>query len=434
MHRKKILLVDDDEIIRAVLTRELNLENYQVESAADGKEAMEILAEQKIDLVVTDLVMPKADGLSLLKYVKDTTPETPVIILTGYAEMSSVIEALQLGADDYQTKPCDRDALLFRISRCLEKQSLLQQLSEQNLQLKDEISRRKKVEEDLYQSEKRMRTALDASSDGVWDRDLVKNEVYFGRNWHQSLGYTDEDLAQYALTWEDLVHPEDMPLVFRLLEQHIKGESSRYEAEYRLRNKCGEFQWILSRGKVVAWDEQGVPGRIIGTHTDITRLKKAETALIDARAELEHRVEERTLELAETNIALNVLLKKREQDKETLEHQVVANVTELIEPYLKKLKDSRLSKSQQVVADIIQSNLKELTSQFTNNLSVQFRKLTPTEIQVANLVKLGKRTKEIAEVMNLSPGTINIHRKNIRKKLGLTNQKVNLQSMLSSYA
>jgi len=95
--------------------------------------------------------------------------------------------------------------------------------------------------------------------------------------------------------------------------------------------------------------------------------------------------------------------------------------------------ESRLSNQQQVLVDILKSNLRELTSLFTNNLSSRLVRLTPAEIQVANLVRQGKRTKEIAEVMHLAPGTISIHRKNIRKKLGLTHKKANLQSVLSTY-
>jgi DNA-binding CsgD family transcriptional regulator len=74
-----------------------------------------------------------------------------------------------------------------------------------------------------------------------------------------------------------------------------------------------------------------------------------------------------------------------------------------------------------------------LTSPFANTFSTRLTRLTPSEIQIANLVKLGKRTKEIARIMNLSEGTISIHRKNIRKKLRLTHQKTNLQSALSAH-
>ncbi|MCJ7600084.1 MAG: helix-turn-helix transcriptional regulator, partial [Desulfobulbaceae bacterium] len=136
----------------------------------------------------------------------------------------------------------------------------------------------------------------------------------------------------------------------------------------------------------------------------------------------------------ETNIALTVLLKKRIDDKRELEHHITANVRTLVEPYLAKLGKGRLTAEQKVLVDILESNLDGIISPFTSTLSSKFVKLTPAEIQVANLVKQGKRTKDIAELLNLSPGTINIHRKNIRKKLGLTNQGGNLQSVLSSFA
>jgi DNA-binding CsgD family transcriptional regulator len=83
------------------------------------------------------------------------------------------------------------------------------------------------------------------------------------------------------------------------------------------------------------------------------------------------------------------------------------------------------------LAGILQANLDELTAPFANTFSSKLVRLTPAEIQVANLVKLGKRTKEIADILHLSPGTISIHRKNIRKKLEMTHQKSNLQTMLS---
>jgi DNA-binding CsgD family transcriptional regulator len=81
---------------------------------------------------------------------------------------------------------------------------------------------------------------------------------------------------------------------------------------------------------------------------------------------------------------------------------------------------------------IVTTNLQELTSSFKPSFFAKFQKFTPVELQVANLVRLGKSTKEIAVLMSLAPGTVSIHRKNIRKKLGLTNKKVNLQTILSS--
>lgn len=165
---------------------------------------------------------------------------------------------------------------------------------------------------------------------------------------------------------------------------------------------------------------------------EIRRLKQTEMELRCTRSDLEKRLEDRAATLHETDIALNVLLKKREADKQTLEGYVMANIERLVEPVLTRLEESRLTDQQQVLVDILRSNLKELTSPFADTFSTKLTRLTPAEIQIANLVKLGKRTKEIAKILHLSAGTISIHRKNIRKKLNLTHQKTNLQSLLTS--
>ncbi len=430
-----LLLVDDEQAIRAVIARELRLNNYLVQTAESGEEALRLLQASHFDAVITDLSMPDIDGISVLRASKKMTPQTCVIILTGYADVSSAIEALRLGADDYLTKPCDLDELLHRLNYCLEKKSLLDQLTQQNIRLEKEIEKRKQYEQKLQNSQQRFKLALEASLGGIWDRDLARDRVYFGENWHTSLGYSDrESLNGAANLWESLIHPQDKQRVVTARDNHFNGKTARYEVEYRVRNKSGEWEWILSRGKVTERDAQGKPTRVLGTHTNINRIKCVEAKLQEARTNLEQRVKERTTELEETNIALNVLLAKRERDRETLEQQILANVAELIEPYLQKLSDSRLTNEQETYVSIINSNISELTSSLTQNVAAKFSRLTPAEIQVANLVKLGKRTKEIARIMCLSPGTINIHRKNIRKKLGLTNQKANLQTVLSSYS
>ena len=425
-----ILFVDDEEVIRKSFVRELEMEGFTVNAVAGGEEAIDALRAHGYDIVVTDLMMPGIDGFGVLKAAKQLAPLTGVIILTGYGDMGSAIDALRLGADDFTLKPCEIEELIFRIRRCLEKRSLLQRLAEQNRRLEEEVARRTLVEQELVASESRFRLALDASSNGVWDRNLVSGEVYFGENWHRTLGYADGDEIG-GETFESLLHPDDRPRVLALREAHVRGKTDRYEAEFRIRNKAGGWQWMLSRGQAVVRDGRGRALRVIGTHTDITRLKQVEAELEGARADLEKRVRERTEELSQANIALTVLLKKREGDQAILAEQVMANTAKLVEPFLDRLADSGLNGPQRELVDILRANIKELTSPFARDFSSKLIRLTPVEIQVANLVKLGKRTKEIAAIMHLSPGTISIHRKNIRKKLDLTHRKTNLQTMLS---
>ena len=432
MTELSILFVDDEELIRKSFSRELREEHFAVTTAGSGSEAIALLKNEPYDLVITDLQMPGIDGFGVLSAVKQYAPQTSVIIITGYGDMQAAIKALRLGADDFALKPCEIEEVVFRIRRCLEKRSLLQMLSLKNLKLEEEIRHRQRVETELVESDNRFRLALDASSNGVWDRNLLTGEVYVGENWYRGLGYEDKNEINGKQSFKKLLHPDDRERVLTLREDHIQGKTPRYEVEYRMRNKAGNWQWILSRGRAVTRDEQGKALRIIGTHTDITRLKEVEADLQHAQAELEDRVRERTRELSDANVALTVLLKKREEDRTSLAEEVLANTTKLVEPLLYRLKESRLTEHQEALVDLLQANIQEVTSPFANNFSSKLARLTSVEIQVANMVKLGKQTKEIAEIMHLSPGTVNIHRKNIRKKLDMTHQKINLQTTLSN--
>jgi len=164
------------------------------------------------------------------------------------------------------------------------------------------------------------------------------------------------------------------------------------------------------------------------TIRDITERKRAEEFLKKREQELEIK----TSNLDEVNTALRVLLKSRDEDREEFEDKVLLNVKELVLPYIEKIKNIKLDSRQLDYVNILESNLNDIVSPFLNRLSSKYLKLTPTEIRVANLVKEGKTTKDIAEIMGLAKKTIDFYRENIRRKLGLKNKKTNLRTHLLS--
>ena len=124
MRKYSILLVDDDPIITAGTGSDLEEKGYAVTTAESGEKAIELLNTSFFDLVITDLVMTPINGMEVLKKSKEIHPETMVIILTGYGNMNSAIDALRMDADDYLLKPCEPEEMYFRVSGCLEKLQL----------------------------------------------------------------------------------------------------------------------------------------------------------------------------------------------------------------------------------------------------------------------------------------------------------------------
>jgi DNA-binding CsgD family transcriptional regulator len=162
--------------------------------------------------------------------------------------------------------------------------------------------------------------------------------------------------------------------------------------------------------------------------TFLNALTKAEKALEERRQELKAH----TRSLEDMNVALKVLLKHRADDRSQLEQKVVSNVTDLVLPYVETLKNSRLDTRQKGYLNIIESNLNDIISPFLRKLSSRYLRLTPKEIQVADLIRQGKTTKEIAELFNMSTRAVRFHRENVRAKLGLKNKPGNLRTYLTS--
>jgi PAS domain S-box-containing protein len=329
------------------------------------------------------------------------------------------------------------------------------------------ITERMEAEQALRESEQRFRTVADFTYD--WESWIAPDGTYLyvSPSCQRITGYGAHEFLLDAKLLEKIVHPDEHKLLVRHLKEEIVSINAQ-TIEFRIITSSGDERWIAHICQPVYGDDGSFLGRR-ASNRDITEKKQGETALRRAHDELEKRVEERTAELMKTNkelkaeisnrkkaekalkqrgveleiktigleeanTALKVLLRQREEDKIELEEKVLLNVRELVLPYLEKLKMKKLGEKQRAYIGIIESNLNDIVSPFVHGLSSKLIKLSPTELQVSNLIKQGNTTKEIAEIMNLATSTIDFHRNNIRKKFGIKNKKTNLRTYLSSFS
>jgi len=189
--------------------------------------------------------------------------------------------------------------------------------------------------------------------------------------------------------------------------------------------KQGATDYVLKSRLTRLWP---AVSRALHEVEDRNERRMAEEAL----KQREQALELKSQSLEEANTALKVLLKHREEDRAALEEQVLSNVRKLVLPYVENLKHLQLNESQMAQVRIVEENLLEIVSPFLRNLTSTYLELTPREIQVANLVKEGRMTKEMTSILNISATAVDFHRKNLRAKLGIKNKKTNLRSYLSS--
>jgi PAS domain S-box-containing protein len=309
-----------------------------------------------------------------------------------------------------------------------------------------DISKRLKTEEALRLSEKRLSQIVEGNAIATFVLDQNHIITHWNRACENMTGFAAFKMIGTSDQWRPF-YIEPRPVMADLLIENVTDENFlRYYGEtfrrsHLIKNGCEAEIFIPVLGQKGRWlfltaaPLIDATGRIAGameTLQDLTERKQSEEALMKARNELEAKVKERTLNLEEANTALRVLLKTKDDNNRQIEEKILFNINELIMPYLEKFKNSRLPQKERMLLDILRNNLSDLTSSFSQKLSTQLLKLTPTEIQVANFIKQGRSTKTIAEILNLSEKTIETHRKNIRAKVGIKSKKTNLRSFLLS--
>ncbi len=204
----------------------------------------------------------------------------------------------------------------------------------------------------------------------------------------------------------------------------MAGEIDEFLHDYPCHSPEGR-QWFYMRAVLMA--DEG-PLRLIICHENITELKLAQEALVENQGILE----EKNQNLEEINVALKVLIRQRETDKREMEKTFLSNVKTLVSPYINKLKQGRLNEKEKTLVQIVDDHLNDIISPLMQTLANANILLTPQEMQVASLVKDGKTTSEIADILFVSQATVNFHRKNLRSKIGIAHKQTNLRSFLLS--
>lgn len=286
----------------------------------------------------------------------------------------------------------------------------------------ENITERKMIEDALRKSEKNYKQLFNSIVDCILVTDTERNIIDCNRALLEVFGYKFEEILKKK-TINLYAREKEYQEMGNELKKQIDNARFTYTINYK--KKSGEIFPGETNVFFLKNDQNETVG-FIGIIRDITHRTMVEESLQKANDELKSK----TVELEDTNTALNVLLKKRDEENLELEENIYSNYELMITPFLSKLKTCSNNRNRQNLLDIIEKNLQEIVAPFAKRLSNPIMSLTSSEIQIATMIKQGYSNKEIATILNSSKRTIDTHRQNIRRKLNLKNEKINLRTYL----
>ncbi|MBI5607023.1 MAG: PAS domain S-box protein [Deltaproteobacteria bacterium] len=287
-----------------------------------------------------------------------------------------------------------------------------------------DITERKTFEERLQESESLYRVIFETTGTATF---IVEDDMtisLINSEFEKLTGYRKGDW-EGKKKWTEFVVKEQLPRMKKFHRlRRIDPNAAPRNYEYSLIDSQGRIKIVFNTIAMIPGTKKSV-----SSLTDITAWKEAEKGLKKREEELQIK----SHNLQELNTALRVLLKQREDDRLEFEEKVLSNVKEFVLPHVEKIKKGKMAAKELAYVGILESNLKEILSPFSRKLSSKYRQLTPREIQIADFIKEGKTSKEMADILNLSKSAIDIHRYRLRNKLGLNNKKINLRSHLITF-
>jgi len=411
----KILIIDDEPVLQMALERALKNQNYNIVFASNGLEGIEKLKEEKPDLVLLDLRMPKLDGFGFLEKI-DIKPDDPysVVVITGHGNDREVEKSFKLGVNFFLHKPISLVEVRCLAKRCLEMKAIEKELREHRSSLEELVKQRTRA---LINQVRFQQNLIDSIPVPIYFKDTDLNYLGCNRAFEETLGYAKEHILGKNV--HDIL-PEKLARIHHQKDLQLlqAGEIKYYEVSSAYPD--GKKHDLLVF-KALFHNKDGSIEGLIGTNLDISERNQAQIQL-ELHAE----------ELKNTNTALRVLLKQVNENKTDMESNVLDNFARLVNPYLDSLEADLVNTRQHEYVKVIQENIKKITSAFSQKLSSSYLGLSPREIQVADLVRHGRTNKESSGILNISINAVEFHRNNLRRKLGIQNKKVNLRTYLLS--
>jgi PAS domain S-box-containing protein len=306
-----------------------------------------------------------------------------------------------------------------------------------------DMTERKLAKDELSRVVQLLEAHMNNSPMAVIEFDTAYRVTRWSNGATRLFGWTSDEIVGRSIHDFEWVHKEDIEIVDKVAADLRSGKNVSFGTANRNYRKDGSIvccEWYNS----AIHDAKGNLMSILSLALDVTERKKMEEELRRSHDELEQRISERTMELSkskeelevksatlqETNIALKVLLQQIAEDKKDLEDRFASNIRRLVLPYLHKIKKGTLDSRQSACISIIETNLNQIVTPLLQSLA-QFG-FTPREAQIAALIKDGKTSKEIGEIIGVAPSAIDTYRNKIRRKLKLNNKKINLQTHLQS--
>jgi PAS domain S-box-containing protein len=287
-----------------------------------------------------------------------------------------------------------------------------------------DITERRRAEEAMRLSEQKYRELFEHANDIIFILDFEGRILSCNAAAANTYGYEREQLLRMGIG--ELLDRDYLSVMRAFIRRKTDLMDVQPPQEFLTYTQDGDAVWVEVNARIIT--ENGRPVSVHGIARNITDRKKMEAALKKRERELE----EKSRNLEDANTALKVLLRRREEDRAELEEKVLCNTRELILPYIENLKITPVDSHQRNQLTILERHINEIISPFLRTLSSKYPNLTPMEIKVVTFIREGRTTKEIAEILNVSARTVDVHRDNIRKKLGLKNKKANLRSHLLS--